>query len=124
MSWKGVEKPVAGRPIRSAWGVGVVEALDELYYRQPPFSYGYLSGHIIPEIDLIYSIGKPTLRIKHLHVGYIYITYAGYIGNKPIDPPTDTIDPILALSRRVDDLEKRLNKLEEILGKKRIFRLW
>jgi len=82
MTWKGIEKPVSGRVIRTAWGVGVVEALDELYGWKAPFYGGYLVGDIIPDIDVAYCLGKPLARIKQVHAESVYASYF-IIGSTP-----------------------------------------
>jgi len=84
MSWIGLEKPIVGRPIKTSWGRKVVEALDILHGYSAVDYQGYIHRDLVPDKDLLYSIGKPFARIKEIHAGYGYFTYDLFVQGKRV----------------------------------------
>lgn len=98
MSWIGLEYPLPGRVIRSTWGQKVYEALDILYERSGPFYGGYVAGDLIPDVDLLRSLGLDARRFRVVHAGWGYFTYDLYVQDKRVlkDGDPITIADILA----------------------------
>ena len=91
MSWKGLEKPSPGKLIRSSWGAGVVEALDDLYYGGAVTYDGYVQKDLLPVEDLKLKLGDPNLKFKEVNAGYGYFTYQLTVQGKVVLKDGDPI---------------------------------